>query len=197
MNENVTDLVIQIQNGENTAFEKIFEIYKVSAIRTAYLLTNNKALAEDIAQEAFVQCYLKIKTLKNPAQFKTWFFKILTRIAWKVNAKEKESVPVENIFEIYNATDSSSIEDSFINKETSEKVMAEINKLEKKQKTAVLLYYYKEFSISEIATIMGCFEGTVKSRLYCARKNLKKKLNLENEDYIKEVIEDEIIYKSR
>lgn len=197
MNENVTDLVIQIQNGENAAFEKIFEIYKVSAIRTAYLLTNNKALAEDITQEAFVQCYLKINTLKNPAQFKTWFFKILTRIAWKINTKEKEAVPVENIFEIYNSTDNSSVEDNFINKETSEKIMAAINQLEQKQKTVVLLYYYKEFSISEIANIMSCFEGTVKSRLYCARKNLKKKLNLETEDYIKEVIGDEIIYKSR
>ena len=197
MNENVTDLVIQIQNGENAAFEKIFEMYKVSAIRTAYLLTNNKTLAEDITQETFVQCYLKINTLKNPAQFKTWFFKILTRIAWKINTKEKEAIPVENIFEIYNTTDNSSVEDNFINKETSEKIMAAINQLEQKQKTVVLLYYYKEFSISEIANIMGCFEGTVKSRLYCARKNLKKKLNLETEDYIKEVIGDEIIYKSR
>lgn len=144
MNENVTDLVIQIQNGENAAFEKIFEIYKVSAIRTAYLLTNNKALAEDITQEAFVQCYLKINTLKNPAQFKTWFFKILTRIAWKINTKEKEAIPVENIFEIYNTTDNSSVEDNFINKETSEKIMAAINQLEQKQKTVVLLYYYND-----------------------------------------------------
>lgn len=116
MNENIAELVLKVQNKDKSAFEEIFEIYKTSALRTAYLLTNNKTLSEDITQEAFVQCYLKINELKNPSQFKVWFFKILTRIAWKMNKKENFSIPVENIFDSLNCSDGENLEDSFIEK---------------------------------------------------------------------------------
>lgn len=195
MDENISELVIKIQNGDNAAFEKLFNLYKTKAIRTAYLLTSNMAIADDVTQEAFVQCYLKINTLKNPAQFKTWFFRILTRLAWKLGSKEKEVTPVENIFEFLTATDNTNIEQDFIKKEASKRIMESINKLEQKQKTTVLLYYYKDFSISEIASIMGCFEGTVKSRLYSARKNLNKCMQMEETEFLKEAKIDEIIFE--
>lgn len=192
MNENIAELVLKVQNKDKSAFEEIFEIYKTSALRTAYLLTNNKALSEDITQEAFVQCYLKINELKNPSQFKVWFFKILTRIAWRMNKKENFSIPVENIFDSLNCSDGENLEDSFIEKELSKEMMSIINKLDEKHRTTILLYYYKDFSVSEIANIMGCFEGTVKSRLYTARKHLKKSFESRYK-YAKEVIEHEII----
>lgn len=189
MEDNSAELVMRLQNGEKAAFEKLFELYKVRAVRTAYLLTNNRALAEDITQEAFVQCYLKIKDLKNPMQFKTWFFKSLTRIAWRMSTKEKTVVPVENIFELTDYKDTEQVELDFINKENAERMMSMISKLEEKLRTTVLLYYYNEFSVSEIASIMGCFEGTVKSRLHTARKKLKKSLGVE-EKHIEEGIKD-------
>lgn len=187
------ELVIKLQDGDKSAFEELFELYKVNSVKTAYLLTGNRALADDVVQETFVQCYLKIKDLKNPMQFKTWFFKILTRIAWRMNTKEKSAVPVENIFEVLPCSNDESIENNFIKKETSKKIMAAIDNLDYKQRTVVLLYYYKEFSVSEIARIMGCFEGTVKSRLYAARRNLKKSLDFLEDDYIKEAMADELI----
>lgn len=193
MYETTAELVIKLQDGDKSAFEEIFELYKVNAIKTAYILTGNRALADDVVQETFVQCYLKIKDLKNPMQFKTWFFKILTRIAWRMNTKEKSAVPVENIFEILTCSNDENIENNFIKKETSKKIMTAIDNLDYKQRTVVLLYYYKEFSVSEIASIMGCFEGTVKSRLYAARKNLKKSLDLLEDNYIKEAMTDELI----
>lgn len=145
MYEITAELVIKLQNGDKSAFEELFELYKTNAVKTAYLLTGNRALADDIAQEAFVQCYLKINDLKNPLQFKTWFFKILTRIAWRMNTKEKSAVPVKNIFEVMPCSNDQSIENNFIKKETSKKIMAAIDNLDYKQRTVVLLYYYKSF----------------------------------------------------
>lgn len=194
MEDNSVELVIKLQHGDKTAFERIFQLYKVKAVRTAYLLTNNKALAEDITQEAFVQCYLKIKDLKNPEQFKTWFFKSLTRIAWRMAKNEKTVVPVENIFELADYKDTEQMELDFIDKENAKQIMFAINRLEEKQKTVVLLYYYNDFSVAEIASIMGCFEGTVKSRLHTARKNLKKGLQLKEKD-MGEGMTDAVIYK--
>ncbi len=188
------ELVIRMQCGDKAAFETLFNRYKTRAIQTAYLITGNRATAEDITQETFVKCYLKIKGLKEPAQFKTWFFKILTRVAWKMSSKEKIVSPIENIFELSEVGSSEQIENDLIKKEESAKIMSAIKALEDKQKTTVLLYYYNQFSVGEIAKIMGCFEGTVKSRLYTARKNLKKNLRKE-ETEIEEGVANAVIYK--
>lgn len=194
MEDNSIELVFKLQHGDKAAFERIFQLYKVKAVRTAYLLTNNKALAEDITQEAFVQCYLKIKDLKNPEQFKTWFFRILTRIAWRMSVNEKTVVPVENIFELADYKNTEQIELDFIDKENAKQIMSAVNRLEEKQKTTILLYHYNDFSVAEIASIMGCFEGTVKSRLHTARKNLKKSLQIK-EKGMGEDMTDAVIYK--
>lgn len=65
--------------------------------------------------------------------------------------------------------------------ETANEIRAAIEKLNPKQKTAVVLYYYRDFSVAEIAEIMHCTQGTVKSRLFNARKNLGKELHSLNE----------------
>lgn len=155
------------------AFEEIFEIYKNKAIRYAYLITNNKFTSEDIVQETFVKCYLKIKDLKNVEQFKSWLFKILTRTAWDYMKKDKAVLPVEDIFEKAKNENIDKSLHSYIRNEESKMLRAEIDNLELKQKTVIVLYYFNGFTIKEIAKIMGCFEGTVKSRLHSARKNLK------------------------
>lgn len=194
MSEDKIELVIQMQQGSREAFEKIFEEYQLKAIRTAYLITNHKALAEDIAQETFVQCFVHKNSLKDPAQFKPWFFKILTRITWRACKKEKKVTPVEEIYEEANLEEDNTVEKIFLQREQAEMILSEIHKLGMKQKMTVLLYYYNEFSVSEIAEIMDCFEGTVKSRLHSARKRLKKRLE-ERKICDKEDVEDAILYK--
>ena len=170
---NETEVVKKIQAGDMNAFEEIFEIYKNQAIRYAYLITNNKFTSEYIVQETFVKCYLKIKDLKNVEQFKSWLFKILTRTAWDYMKKDKAVLPVEDIFEKAKNENIDKSLHSYIRNEESKMLRAEIDNLELKQKTVIVLYYFNGFTIKEIAKIMGCFEGTVKSRLHSARKNLK------------------------
>lgn len=196
MDKNNVDIVIKMQNGDPTAFEEIFEHYKVKAVRTAYLITGNKVLAEDIAQEAFIQCYKKIKTLKDPALFKTWFYKILTRIAWRVGTKDKMITSSESLFEISDLPNKGQTEQNYIQNEMSKVIMVAIDKLETKQRMVILLYYYDGFSITEVAKIMNCFEGTVKSRLYAARKNLKKIFDA-SKDFEQEVTFNVKLYEIR
>lgn len=194
MDEKSSELIVKLQRGEGGAFEKIFERYKIKAVRTAYLITGDRALADDIVQEAFITCYRKIGGLKEPEQFEVWFFRILTRIAWKVSKKERAIVPVENIFEVADYRDTGQIESDLIHKEYAECLRAEVERLELKQKTVIFLYYYSGFSVKEIARITGCLEGTVKSRLYHARKNLGKSLK-NSEGSMKEGAEDAAVYK--
>ena len=194
MIDNSAELVLKLQKGDTSSFEGLFDLYKAKAVRTAYLITSNRALADDIVQEAFILCYFKISELKDPTKFKTWFFKMLTRLAWKMSAKEKASVPVENIFEIAEAEDTHFVEGEIIGKEEARRLMDAVNLLEIKKKITVLLYYYNDFSVGEIAQIMGCFEGTVKSRLHAARRILRKSIECD-ESFGMEVKCNEIIGK--
>ena len=106
----------------------------------------------------------------------SWVVLILTRIAWKYYKKEKRSVPVDNIFEKADYETNCEAISKYIKKEQADILHEVIDELDIKQKMVIILYYFNELTIKEIAQIMECFEGTVKSRLYTARKKLKKSL---------------------
>lgn len=175
---NESDLIINIQSGDSEAFKEIFDLYKHKAVRTAYLITGNQASAEDVAQEAFVKCYFEIGKLNNPECFKTWFYRLLIRTAWRYAEIEKKNIPVQDVFEESKTTGEKSIEQQYLEAEISNILYGQIQKLDKKKRTTVMLFYYSEFSTKEIAQVMGCLEGTVKSRLYFARKILKGNLEI-------------------
>lgn len=184
------ELIIKMQKGDFRAFEEIFHIYKKRAVGTAYLITGNQFTSEDVVQEAFILCYMKIKNLKNPELFKPWFFKIVTRLSWKYSNLYKKVTPVENIFEqaeVSENADKSSLK--AFEKEEYEELYRSINMLDEKSRTTVILFYFNDFSVKEISEIMGCFQGTVKSRLFNSRRKLKRFLN----DFSKESENDEIL----
>lgn len=178
------ELVKKVQDGDMKAFEELFEKYKYQAMRTAYLITGNKDLSEDILQEAFVQCYLSIKKLKKPEEFKSWFFRTLTRIAWRQGKREKKLMAVGERVEKTQKLESYNPIEAFHQDESAKELYQNIAKLEDKHRITLVLYYYNELSIKEISHMMGCLEGTVKSRLYMARKKLKKTLEGLNDEKI-------------
>ncbi len=168
------ELIKKVKEGDMNAFGQIFERYKLQAIRTVCLITGDASISEDIVQEAFVKCYLSIKGLKNPEQFRSWFFRLLTRLAWKSQKKAKRLVPTETIEEeVDSKTCVPSVESSYLQKEEDQLLQEEIKKLDGKYQLILILYYYNELSIKEIAKVVGCLEGTVKSRLHTARTKLK------------------------
>ena len=74
-------IVRRMIEGDLDAFGELMAIYERPALRAAWLISGNAADSEDIVQETFTTCYLNRKKLRNPAAFKTWFYRILTRTA--------------------------------------------------------------------------------------------------------------------
>lgn len=169
-------MVKKIQKGDQQAFEQLFETYKSKALKTVYLITGDKVVSEDVVQEAFVKCFSSIKCLRSPEYFKTWFFKLLTRTTWQYMKKEKKILPVEGILEMVEEKCSKSYSENLKQEEATNILYEEISNLDTKLQMTLILYYYDGFSVKEIAKIMGCFEGTVKSRLYTGRNKLKNNL---------------------
>lgn len=185
--ESDVELIKQWKEGSEEAFDAIYGRYKQTAMRTAWLLCHNLADSEDIVQETFVQCYFHIHELKDESRFWPWMLKCLVRTGWKLMKKQKKEMPEEQM-ELHlererylESTFSGQISgeplEEAIAREFSGELMEALQKLSEKHRIAIVLYYYDELSVREIAKITGCLEGTVKSRLHFARKQLKKMLS--------------------
>ena len=78
------ELVRKMISGDKDAFAGLMEIYQKQALRAAYLISGNYADSEDIVQETFTSCYINRKQIRDPEAFKGWFYKTLSRTAWRV-----------------------------------------------------------------------------------------------------------------
>lgn len=181
--------IIRFQQGDADAFSWIFETYYSEAFRMAWLISGNYADSEDIVQETFTACYYHREQLKNPESFKSWFYKILTRAAWKQCKKQRKETPCEEIQQGEEKSDFGSLEplENFLRREQDNRIYRAVLALPIKQRTVIVLYYFNELSVREIAKVLQSLEGTVKSRLHNGRKNLKELLKDEDmEQFVEE-----------
>lgn len=169
-------LVQQLKKGSREAFDLLYEKYKNLLIRTAYLITGNKPDSEDAVQETFVKVYLHISELKHDAGLKPWMMQILVRTAYRIGKKRSREVPDEEIESLSEGQAVLSPLGQLIKQEEAGMIFRAVEALPVKQRTVVVLYYYNELSVAEIAKMLACREGTVKSRLHTARKFLKGEL---------------------
>ena len=80
------ELVKQMIVGDMDAFDRLMDLYRPKALRIAYLISGNHMDSEDIVQEAFVTCYLKRRDIRNAEAFRSWFYRMLSRIAWRITS---------------------------------------------------------------------------------------------------------------
>lgn len=170
------ELVQRMKAKDKTAFDALYEKYKNTLLRMAYLVSGQMYDAEDIVQETFVKCFLHIGDLKKNEGFRPWLFQILYRTAYAHGRKRKREIPEEDIAIRADATDGVTCLDRIIQTETDWKVKQAVQSLDFKHRAVVVLYYFNEMPIKEMARVLGCTEGTAKSRLFAARKKLKDKL---------------------
>lgn len=172
-------LVKRLREGDRTSFDLLYEKYKNMALRTAYLITGNLSDSEDVVQDTFVKVWLHCRELKNEGGFKAWMMQILVRTAYKCGKRKSRELPDEEILQKADKSQCVSTIEQMIAQEEAERITEAVRALPVKQRTVVVLYYYQECSVSEIADMLGVFEGTVKSRLHTARKLLRGKLREE------------------
>lgn len=171
------ELIQNIRNGDRESFERLVELYQNKGMKTAYLILGNRSDAEDVLQETFVKIYLNISQLKNVQAFSSWFYKVLVRTSWEYSRTKKREAIEEGFLENIASDQESGLERKIIQKETDREMKRTIDMLSLEQRTVIILFYYEGFSIREIAELTGTFEATVKSRMFLARKKLKKLLS--------------------
>ena len=166
-------LIKRGQLGDIESFEQLYRIYSKNALGTAYLIAGHKGIAEDIVQETFFQCYKEIKGLRDPGAFDVWFYKMLVRLAWKMSSTHKTIISTDNM-DIEAVGDSPSFSLGSESEDNKLMVHEAVAKLSPPLKAVVILYYFNDMTIKQIAMVLSCFQGTVKSRLHNAKKQLQR-----------------------
>lgn len=186
MDEEKKALAERMIKGDEAAFDEIYRSCSQKLYRMAYFITGNQGDSEDILQETFIKCFLHRKDLKQPEYLESWLYQILVRTAWRLEGRKKgrgelsfeglsEKGDNDNKLErIREDEKAAGPLEAVIFLEEAAEIKKAINRLKVKHRTVILLYYYNDLSTREIARITGTLEGTVKSRLYKARKQLKR-----------------------
>lgn len=177
---NLEETVKKCQLGDIAAFRELFSHIEQKAFGTAYLISGKRGLAEDIVQEAFVCCIEQIKTLKSPEAFNVWFYRLITRVGWRMIKNHAKLVPDDILPE--ESVSKHNTEEKAHMEIINQKLIEAVDGLSGNLKTVIILHYFNGMSIEEISKVTRSLKATVKTRLYYARNVLRKKLENDVEE---------------
>ena len=177
-----TLLIDELREGDMAALAILVEKYKRLVYRVAVQITKNHEDANDVMQDTFLKVYESIHSFRKDAAFETWLYRIVVNHATnlvKRRERRRES-PLSSTSEmeihpdLRRSTDLAN--NPHLNLERKERqrwVTQAVNSLPLKQRTVVILHEFEGLTHPEIASILNCSEGTVRSRLHYARHKLK------------------------
>ena len=178
--EKLISLVQKVQGGDAEAMDALFSAYYNDVYYFALKTVKDPDIACDITQETFLEIIRTIGNLKEPAAFVTWMKQITYHQCTRHFNKKTDILVDEDedgnsIFDTLADEREGSIPSEVVEQEEFRRTILDmIDSLTEEQRAAVILYYFDELSVGQIAAIQGVSEGTVKSRLNYARKALKK-----------------------
>lgn len=187
MNENFTIIVEAALKGDHRGYEALYNMTKQSAYFIALNISKNESDAMDILQNSYLRAFRNLKDLKEPEKFAKWLNRIVANESKTFIKKkkpllfsdiEKSIIPAEE--EIETKTDY--IPHEYVdNAESNRLIMEIINNLDEDKRLVILMHYYQEMTVPEIAETLSLPVSTVKYKLYAARKDIKKAVDdLEN-----------------
>lgn len=164
------ELIQRCQQGDGEAFRAIVEQYRNALFGTAFLIVRDYQMTEDAVQETVLKMWKHLPGLRVRGSIKPWLLRIVVNeVKQQLRKKSVPTVPLEQASEL---TDDHDADEILINSENHQILRRAILTLPPEQKEAVVLRYFADLTIPEIAIAMSAREGTVKSRLSRALDHL-------------------------
>ena len=179
----IKELVLSAKNGNKKAFDKLYKLTSNDVWFTCLSLLKDEENAKDIMQETYITAFLKLDTLNDEQKFCGWITSLaVNKCKNKLKGKVEYQIDDEVLI-VETETDELMLPEEYITKAEKRKVLLQImeDTLSFNQYQTVLMFYFDEMSISEIAQGLEISEGTVKSRLNSSRAKMKTAI----EDYEK------------
>ena len=176
-------LVRQAQSGDKAAFEALYNEYRDKVYFFIRRFAGSGDAAEDITSETFAAAMERINELRSEESFVGWLYSIAYIRCAKFLKDESRTVKVSSATELEELLEAAALnepillpEDYAVNAETRAQLKEVIDSLSPDQRSAVIMYYYDEMSIPEVAAAMGTNENNVSQKLHRARKRIRSKI---------------------
>jgi len=181
--ERDAELMLRVRDGDSVSFGLLLERHRAPVIHFVYRMVLSQAVAEELAQEAFLRVYRSRASYEPTAKFTTWLFRIASHLAlnWIRDSKKEKNqesldsqTPDGTSLQVMDGQ--LSIEQEMVRRGKLKEVRAAIDTLPVKQRAAVLMHKYQEMEYSQIAKVLQCSESAVKSLLFRAYESLRSRL---------------------
>jgi RNA polymerase sigma-70 factor (ECF subfamily) len=183
------ELVRRVQRGDKTAFDTLVRKYqhKIAQLVNRYIKDPHEAL--DVSQDAFIKAYRALPNFRGESAFYTWMYRIAintakNHIAMRARHSSDEEIEIEEAEQFESATllrDNDTPEGLALSDELAQVIQRGLADLPEELRTALTLREFHGYSYDEIARIMKCPVGTVRSRIFRARDAIDKRLEYLNE----------------
>jgi RNA polymerase sigma-70 factor (ECF subfamily) len=172
-------LISECIAGNEAAIEMLVRQYETSVFRLALSIVGDPAEAHEVTQETFLSALRSLPGYEEKRSFKAWLYTIALNHSRshlrKRRILDRLRTTLATVFQIENQKQVSP-EESVIQNEKEAHLWSSLNQLDERQRTVVVLRYFHELSIAEIAEILSVKEGTIHSRLHSAREKLRNAL---------------------
>ena len=181
---NQTELVVQLQQGDETAFKKLVDDYQVMVYNTALGIVQNEDDADDITQEVFIQVFRSVSSFKGDSKLSTWLYRITLGKALDHEKKKKRKKRFGFVQSLPGAEGEEQLHPVEFNhpgvkmekKERANELFNALKQIPDKQRIAFTLHKLEGQSYQEVAEIMNTTLYAVESLMGRAKANLKKEL---------------------
>lgn len=170
-------LVMRIQGGDLGAFEALYHKYKRPLYHTALAITGDDGAAEELLQDCFVRAHAAMDRVNGSNSLSPWLHRIIVNLSYNwVKRNQRWPLGLDTFVDRLIAGPAASPEHAAEGSELRAIVRDAVASLNLKQRVVVILFYFQGFSLTEIAYVLDCPVGTVKSRLHRASQALRTQL---------------------
>lgn len=173
------ELITQTMDGSNGAFDKLMTGYQKQIFRISLNFGKNKENALDITQNVFLKAYENLKSFQGKSSFKTWLLRIAYNEGNNWIRKHKREINNEIYEDEMMTINSPSQEDDILAQENRSLLLRCLLDLNTRYRLAVVLRYFENQPLKEIASTMDCSEGVVKNMLFRSMQKLRESLPAE------------------
>lgn len=167
------EAVERLKRGDIGGLEMLVVSHQLRVLRTAYLITQDNALAEDIVQAAFLRAYERIGQFDARRSFGPWFMRSVVNDALKAARRSARQTSLDSDFSRQLADPSPGPPERAERAHLRAEVQQALDQLPVPQRAVIVLRYYLSYSVSEMAQALDIPPGTVKWRLHQARQRLR------------------------
>ena len=170
-------LIERVRDNDLDALGNLFDRYYAQVYRSAIVITQDNAAAEDIAQECFLKIHRYAHRIDTNLPLIPWLYRVTVNLSYTwVTRQKRRTISLDGMVDRLISPTWLSPDHLAEHSETQRQVREAIGELNLNQRVVVALHYLSGLSLEEIADILDCPLGTVKSRLHYARENLRHQL---------------------